>query len=75
MASNKTKPGSMDFDELLERVKNTRRRGEARRLRKRCVRRATPPAACGASIVVFGVHRYPLTDGKTGKICKIGFAP
>jgi len=34
-----------------------------------------PGRMWGASIVGFGVHRYPLASGRTGEICRIGFSP
>jgi hypothetical protein len=33
------------------------------------------PVMWGDRIIGFGIHRYPLASGRTGEICKAGFAP
>jgi hypothetical protein len=32
-----------------------------------------PPVMWGSAIVGFGLHRYPLANGKQGEICAVGF--
>jgi hypothetical protein len=76
MPEEKTRPTSTVVDEFLDGVKNQRRRDDARRMLE-MMREVSGEAArmWGASIVGFGVHRYPLANGKVGEICKIGFSP
>jgi len=76
MPTTKTRPTSAAVDKFLASVKSKRRRDDARRLLE-VMREVTGDAGriWGASIIGFGVHRYPLANGKAGEICKIGFAP
>jgi len=75
MAANKTRPTERDVDCFVEGIKNARRREDARSV-LRLMREASdePARMWGSSIVGIGVHVYPLAGGRTGEICKIGFA-
>lgn len=76
MPPNKTQPTDTDVDSFLAGVKTERRRNDARAVLK-LMREVSgePGRMWGASIVGFGVHRYPLAGSKSGEICKIGFSP
>jgi hypothetical protein len=73
---NKTQPNDAVVESFLSAIKTERRRQDASEVLQ--MMRAVsgePGRMWGASIVGFGVHRYPLAGGKSGEICKIGFAP
>ena len=73
---NKTQLTDADVESFLAAIKSDRRRQDAEEV-LRLMRAVSGERGrmWGASIVGFGVHRYPLAGGKSGEICKIGFAP
>ena len=76
MAENKTKQTKESVKEFLAGVKNERRRGDSEAVIK-LMREVSgkQPRMWGPSIIGFGRCEYPLANGKTGEICKIGFSP
>lgn len=76
MAKNKTRPNDVDVQAFLTGIENKSRRDDAQRMLN-LMREVTGDSGrmWGASIIGFGVHRYPLAGGKIGEICKIGYAP
>lgn len=75
MCANKTKATPVDPAAYLAAIEDEGRRADCHVLLA-LMARATGQAATmwGSAIVGFGVHRYPLSGGKVGEICAVGFS-
>lgn len=75
MAQAKTQATTLSVEDYLAAIADPARRADCEAL-VQLMRRASglPPVMWGPAIVGFGVHRYPLANGKTGEICAVGFA-
>jgi len=75
MAENKTKATLASPQGYVDAIADADRRKDCTALMA-LMAKATkaPPAMWGTAIVGFGVHKYPLSGGKTGEICAVGFS-
>lgn len=75
MAENKTKASAASPDSYIGAIADKSRRSDCAALMA-LMSRATKqaPVMWGTAIVGFGVHRYPLSGGKAGEICAVGFS-
>lgn len=75
MAENKTKATDQDPASYIAGVPDEARRKDCKELLSLMSKASRQPAIMwGSSIVGFGVHRYPLANGKKGEICAVGFS-
>ena len=75
MAENKTKATSLSPNAYIAAIADESRRKDCAALME-LMRKATKqsPVMWGTSIVGFGVNQYPLSGGKVGEICSVGFS-
>lgn len=75
MAENKTKATAISPKTYLANIADEPRRRDCAALAALMASASKQPAVMwGASIVGFGVHKYPLAGGKQGDICAVGFS-
>ena len=76
MAELKTRRTDASVKDFLAGVSNERRRSDSEVVMK-IMRKVSRKQArmWGPSIIGYGLSEYPLANGKTGQICKIGFSP
>lgn len=75
MAQNKTQATAASVADYLAAIADPVRRQDCEALVAMMSRATAQPAVMwGPAIVGFGVHRYPLANGKTGEICTVGFS-
>jgi hypothetical protein len=75
MAENKTKVTLASPQSYIDAIADEDRRKDCASLMA-LMAKATKasPAMWGTAIVGFGVHKYPLSGGKVGEICAVGFS-
>jgi len=75
MAENKTQASTASPEAYIDAIVRDARRQDCAALMA-LMAKATKqaPVMWGPAIVGFGVHRYPLANGKTGEICAVGFS-
>lgn len=75
MAENQTKPTAQPVTAYLGKIEDPARRQDCDAL-ARMMSQATGqvPAMWGTAIVGFGSMTYPLSNGKEGQICRLGFS-
>jgi len=75
MTQNKTQATREDASAYLGAIADAARRADCQALAALMCRETGQPAVMwGSAIVGFGLHRYPLSGGKTGEICTVGFS-
>ena len=75
MAEAKTKATSLSVDAYIAAIADDSRRADCAALVQLMAKASKQPAVMwGTSIVGFGVHKYPLSGGKVGEICAVGFS-
>ncbi|MCW5610583.1 MAG: DUF1801 domain-containing protein [Rubrivivax sp.] len=75
MAELKTKATDASIDEYIASRANEEQRGDCKSLMamlKRVTRES--PKMWGPSIVGYGIYNYTYESGRTGEMCKVGFA-
>ena len=75
MAELKTKATEASIDEYIASRANEEQRGDCKSLMamlKRVTRES--PKMWGPSIVGYGIYKYTYESGRTGEMCKVGFA-
>ena len=72
---NKTKATASSPEAYVAAIEDDARRRDCTKLME-LMGKVTrlPPVMWGSAIVGFGVHQYPLSGGKVGEICAIGFS-
>ena len=75
MSENKTKVSGASPDAYIANLADESRRKDCVKLLD-LMSKATKQKAVmwGSAIVGFGVHQYPLSSGKLGEICAVGFS-
>ena len=75
MAENKTKATEASVEHYLDAIENDARRKDCETLSK-LISKVTKQKAkmWGTAIVGFGVRKYPLSGGREGEICLVGFS-
>lgn len=75
MAQAKTQATVASPAAYLAAIADDKRRSDCEALAALMAKATGQPAVMwGAAIVGFGLHRYPLANGKQGEICAVGFA-
>jgi hypothetical protein len=75
MAENKTKASIADPKAYIDAIPDEGRRQDCAALMAMMIKATRQrPVMWGASIVGFGVFKYPLAGGKQGEICTVGFS-
>lgn len=75
MAQAKTQATAASPAAYLAAIADDKRRSDCEALAALMAKATGQPAVIwGTAIVGFGLHRYPLANGKTGEICAVGFA-
>ena len=76
MVKRKTNQNDGSVDEFIDSIKDETKREDCRAITK-LMAKATgqEPKMWGTSIIGYGKHHYKYANGKTGEICKVGFAP
>jgi hypothetical protein len=75
MAQNKTRATNAGVETYLASIGDTGRRKDCQALAGIMARASKQDAKMwGASIVGFGVRKYPLSGGREGEICAVGFS-
>lgn len=75
MAESKTRPTDASVDEYIASRANEAQKADCKRLMA-LLKRATreSPRMWGASIVGYGLYKYTYESGRTGEMCRTGFA-
>ncbi|MHB8899324.1 MAG: DUF1801 domain-containing protein [Thermoguttaceae bacterium] len=75
MAENKTKVTSADPANYIAAIDDQSRREDCETLMRLMAKVTTHPAKMwGTAIVGFGTDKYPLSGGRLGEICAVGFS-
>lgn len=75
MAENKTKPIDALPEAYLSAISDKARRADCNALSQLMAKASKhAPKMWGTSIVGFGTYTYPLSGGRSGQICAVGFS-
>lgn len=73
---NKTVETQAGVEEFLDAIEPEQKRDDCRAIAKMMAEVSSEPARMwGSSIVGFGTYHYEYESGRTGDICRMGFAP
>lgn len=73
---NKTVETQAGVEEFLDAIEPEQKRDDCRAIAKMMAEVSREPARMwGSSIVGFGTYHYEYESGRTGDICRMGFAP